>query len=53
MHAPARRPTKRIKVGHVEIGGGAPVSIQSMTTTRTPDVRGTVDQVLALATAGA
>jgi (E)-4-hydroxy-3-methylbut-2-enyl-diphosphate synthase len=40
-------------VGSVPIGGDAPVSIQSMTTTRTPDARATVDQVLALATAGA
>ncbi len=50
---PARRPTKKIRVGSVEIGGDAPVSIQSMTTTRTPDARSTVDQVLALATSGA
>jgi (E)-4-hydroxy-3-methylbut-2-enyl-diphosphate synthase len=50
---PRRRPTKQIRVGSVPIGGDAPVSIQSMTTTRTPDARSTVDQVLALATAGA
>lgn len=50
---PKRRPTKQIRVGSVPIGGDAPVSIQSMTTTRTPDARSTVDQVLALATAGA
>lgn len=50
---PRRRLTKQIRVGSVAIGGDAPVSIQSMTTTRTPDARSTVDQVLALATAGA
>lgn len=50
---PTRRPTKQIRVGSVAIGGDAPVSIQTMTTTRTPDARATVDQVLALATAGA
>lgn len=50
---PKRRPTKQICVGSVPIGGDASVSIQSMTTTRTPDARATVDQVLALATAGA
>ena len=50
---PTRKPTKQIRVGSVAIGGDAPVSIQSMTTTRTPDARSTVDQVLALATAGA
>jgi (E)-4-hydroxy-3-methylbut-2-enyl-diphosphate synthase len=53
MSPPRRRATKQIRVGSVPIGGDAPVSIQSMTTTRTPDARSTVDQVLALATAGA
>jgi (E)-4-hydroxy-3-methylbut-2-enyl-diphosphate synthase len=50
---PVRKPTKKIRVGSVDIGGDAPVSIQSMCTTRTPDARSTVDQVLSLATAGA
>ncbi|HVL81864.1 MAG TPA: flavodoxin-dependent (E)-4-hydroxy-3-methylbut-2-enyl-diphosphate synthase [Actinomycetota bacterium] len=50
---PQRRSTRQIRVGSVAIGGSAPVSIQSMTTTRTPDARATFDQVLALATAGA
>lgn len=53
MSPPQRRPTKQISVGSVLIGGGAPVSIQSMTTTRTTDARATVDQTLSLATAGA
>ena len=50
---PRRKPTKKIRVGSVEIGGDAPLSIQSMCTTRTPDARATVDQILALSTAGA
>ena len=50
---PGRKRTKKICVGSVEIGGDAPVSIQSMCTTRTPDARATVDQILALSTAGA
>lgn len=50
---PKRRKTKQIFVGSVPIGGDAPISIQSMTTTRTTDPRETVEQVLALSTAGA
>jgi (E)-4-hydroxy-3-methylbut-2-enyl-diphosphate synthase len=50
---PVRKVTKQIRVGSVPIGGDAPVSIQSMCTTRTTDPRATVDQVLALATTGA
>jgi (E)-4-hydroxy-3-methylbut-2-enyl-diphosphate synthase len=50
---PRRRPTKKISVGSVEIGGDAPVSVQTMCTTRTPDARATVTQILELATAGA
>ena len=44
--------TKQIKVGSVLVGGGAPVSIQSMTNTRTDDVRATVEQIRRLASAG-
>ena len=44
--------TKQISVGGVLIGGGAPVSIQSMTNTRTDDVQATLAQIRALATAG-
>ena len=47
-----RRPTRTVKVGSVTIGGGAPVSIQSMTKTDTADVEATVRQIRALATAG-
>lgn len=47
-----RRPTRRISVGDVEVGDGAPISVQSMTTTRTSDVDGTLQQIYALAAAG-
>ena len=48
-----RRPTRQIHVGSVAVGGGAPVSVQSMTTTKTADVEGTLAQIYALAGAGA
>jgi (E)-4-hydroxy-3-methylbut-2-enyl-diphosphate synthase len=49
----ARRRTRQIHVGGVAVGGGAPVSVQSMTTTKTADVDGTLTQIYALAGAGA
>ena len=48
-----RRETRQLNVGKVAVGGGAPVSVQSMTTTKTADVDGTLAQVYALAGAGA
>jgi (E)-4-hydroxy-3-methylbut-2-enyl-diphosphate synthase len=48
-----RRKTRQIKVGSVAIGGGAPVSVQSMTVTKTEDVQATLIQVHELATQGA
>ncbi len=48
-----RRPSRKVMVGGVAVGGDAPVSVQSMTTTRTADVEGTLTQVYALAAAGA
>ena len=47
-----RRPTRRVMVGHVAVGGGAPVVVQSMTNTDTADVAGTVVQVHELWQAG-
>ena len=44
--------TKQIKVGNVLVGGGAPVSIQSMCNTKTTDVEGSLSQLKALYTAG-
>jgi (E)-4-hydroxy-3-methylbut-2-enyl-diphosphate synthase len=51
--AAARRPTRGITVGDVAVGGGAPISVQSMTITKTADVEGTLSQIYALAGAGA
>ena len=50
---PRRRKSRQIDVGGVKIGGLAPVSVQSMTSTDTMDVEGTLSQVRALADAGA
>jgi len=47
-----RRNTRQIRIGHVLIGGGAPVSVQSMTKTDTRDIRATVAQIKRLARAG-
>ncbi|MGA0862643.1 MAG: flavodoxin-dependent (E)-4-hydroxy-3-methylbut-2-enyl-diphosphate synthase [Ilumatobacteraceae bacterium] len=47
-----RRQTRQIHVGKVPVGGGSPVTIQSMTTTKTADVEGTLQQIYALAAAG-
>ncbi|MBQ3072861.1 MAG: flavodoxin-dependent (E)-4-hydroxy-3-methylbut-2-enyl-diphosphate synthase, partial [Oscillospiraceae bacterium] len=44
--------TKQIRVGNVLIGGGAPVSIQSMLNTKTTDVEGSLSQIRALEAAG-
>jgi (E)-4-hydroxy-3-methylbut-2-enyl-diphosphate synthase len=48
----ARRATRRVMIGHVPLGGGAPVVVQSMTNTDTADIAGTVAQVHALWQAG-
>lgn len=50
--ANTRRRTVPVKVGGVEIGGNAPIVVQSMTNTDTADVEGTVAQAAALARAG-
>jgi len=47
-----RRHTRQIHVGKVAVGGAAPISVQSMTTTKTSDVEGTLQQIYALAAAG-
>jgi len=47
-----RRKTRQIKIGGVFVGGGAPISIQSMTNTVTADVDTTVNQILKLEQAG-
>jgi (E)-4-hydroxy-3-methylbut-2-enyl-diphosphate synthase len=47
-----RRQSVTVKVGNVRVGSSAPVVVQSMTNTDTADVKGTIQQVAALATAG-
>ena len=48
-----RRQSRQIMVGDVPVGGGAPITVQSMTNTRTTDVAGTIAQIRALEVAGA
>src|SRR6201992_3859175 len=48
----ARHQTTQVKVGHVAVGGGAPIVVQSMTNNDTADVDSTIAQVAALARAG-
>ncbi|MCA8882693.1 MAG: flavodoxin-dependent (E)-4-hydroxy-3-methylbut-2-enyl-diphosphate synthase [Rhodobacteraceae bacterium] len=48
-----RRQSRQIRVGNVPVGGGAPISVQTMTNTDSSDVKATVAQVLACAEAGA
>src|ERR1700752_260407 len=47
-----RRKTRKIKVGKVEVGGDAPISVQSMCTTLTADVNTTLQQIAELTAAG-
>jgi (E)-4-hydroxy-3-methylbut-2-enyl-diphosphate synthase len=53
VSAAERRPTRQITVGDVAVGGDAPITVQSMTITKTADVEGTLQQIYALAAAGA
>ena len=48
-----RRKSRQIMVGNVPVGGDAPISVQTMTNTLTPDIKGTLAQVQAAADAGA
>ena len=47
-----REQTKKIKIGNIWVGGGSPIAIQSMTNTKTDDVKATVEQIHALEEAG-
>jgi len=49
----ARNPTRPVAIGSITIGAGQPIVVQSMTATHTQDVKATIDQVNALAEAGA
>ena len=48
-----RKKTKQIKVGNVLVGGGAKISVQSMTNTLTTDIKKTINQIKSLENAGA
>jgi (E)-4-hydroxy-3-methylbut-2-enyl-diphosphate synthase len=48
----SRRTSRKVRVGSVTVGGGAPVVVQSMTNTDTADIAATVEQIAALARAG-
>src|SRR2546425_11824675 len=50
--ASERRKSRKIKVGWVEVGGEAPIRVQSMTTTKTADVNATLQQMAALVATG-
>ncbi len=47
-----RRKTRQLKIGKVLVGGDAPVSVQSMTTTKTTDINGTLQQIAELTASG-
>ncbi|MFJ1596513.1 flavodoxin-dependent (E)-4-hydroxy-3-methylbut-2-enyl-diphosphate synthase [Streptomyces sp. NPDC088261] len=47
-----RRPTRQLNVGTVPVGGGAPISVQTMTTTLTADVDATLRQIAEITAAG-
>ena len=49
---PKRRKSRQLRIGDVLIGGNAPVSVQSMTTTDTADVKATLEQIARLVDAG-
>jgi len=48
-----RRVSRKIRVGSVEVGGDAPISVQTMTNTPTTDVKATIEQIQRCAAAGA
>jgi (E)-4-hydroxy-3-methylbut-2-enyl-diphosphate synthase len=47
-----RRMTRQVSIGGIKVGGNAPISVQTMTKTKTADVRATVAQIVAAAEAG-
>jgi (E)-4-hydroxy-3-methylbut-2-enyl-diphosphate synthase len=49
----ARRQTRQVTIGGIKVGGGAPISVQTMTKTKTDDIAGTLAQIKAAAEAGA
>lgn len=47
-----RRPTRQVTIGGIKVGGGAPISVQTMTKTKTSDIAGTVKQIVDATEAG-
>ena len=47
-----RKQTKQLQIGSVKIGGGAPITVQSMTNTKTQDAKATIEQIKRLEEAG-
>ena len=47
-----RRKTKKVRIGGIYVGGGEPVTVQSMTNTKTADIKATAAQIKALEEAG-
>lgn len=47
-----RRPTRKVKLGQIAVGGDAPITVQSMTTTLTSDINATLQQIAELTAAG-
>ncbi len=47
-----RRKTRQVSIGGIKVGGGAPISVQTMTKTKTDDIAGTVGQIKTAAEAG-
>ncbi len=52
MSISSRKHTQQVLIGHVKVGGGAPIVVQSMTNTDTANIEATVQQVMELANAG-
>src|ERR1044071_5429144 len=48
-----RKPTRRVKIGKISVGGGEPIAVQSMCATKTQDIDATVEQAESLRKAGA
>ncbi|MEW6060723.1 MAG: flavodoxin-dependent (E)-4-hydroxy-3-methylbut-2-enyl-diphosphate synthase [Bacteroidota bacterium] len=47
-----RRQTRQVNIGGIKVGGGAPISVQTMTKTKTDDIKGTVKQIIEAYEAG-
>src|SRR5690606_21689457 len=48
-----RKPTRAVRIGSIQVGGGAPIAVQSMAATKTQDIEATTRQVTLIHAAGA